>query len=73
MRVVLLVFLLLTLPVSAFAEGVAVASKKYVDERVNSQTNTKVDMSPNANQTMAGNYTVSGTLVVPTPPLPSAE
>lgn len=66
-------FLLLTLPVSVFAEGVAVASKKYVDERVNSQTNTKVDMSPNANQTMAGNYTVSGTLVVPTPPLPSAE
>ncbi len=34
---------------------------------------TKVDTSASAQQTMAGSYTVSGTLVVPTPPLPSAE
>ena len=43
-----------------------IASTTYVD-------NTKVDISASANQTMAGSYTVSGTLVVPTPPLPSAQ
>ncbi len=40
---------------------------------VKTQTATKVDTSPDANQTMAGNYTISGTLTVPTPPLPTAE
>ncbi len=73
LRVVLLIFLLLTLPISAFAEGVVVASKKYVDERINSQTNTKVDTSATAKQVMAGEYTVTGTLIIPTPPLPSAN
>ena len=46
-----------------------VASAQYVQESVA----TKVDTSANANQTMAGTYTVSGTLMVPTPPLPSAD
>ena len=49
------------------------ASVGYVTQSVNSATNTKVDTVSTANQTMAGSYTVSGTLVVPTPPLPSAE
>lgn len=52
-----------------FVPGVApadIASTTYVD-------NTKVDISATANQTMAGNYTVSGTLVVPTPPLPATQ
>ncbi|MBQ8686299.1 MAG: hypothetical protein IJ517_00885 [Alphaproteobacteria bacterium] len=51
-----------------FMPGVAladIASTTYVD-------NTKVDVSASANQTMAGTYTVSGTLVVSTPPLPTA-
>ena len=52
-----------------FVPGVAlsdIASTTYVD-------NTKVDVSASANQTLAGSYTVSGTLMVPTPPLPAAQ
>ena len=55
--------LIFTVPYVACAD---IASTQYVD-------NTKVDVSSNANQTMAGSYTVSGTLIVPTPPLPSAK
>ena len=47
----------------------AVASVQYVSEVVEN----KVDVSASANQTMAGSYTVSGSLVVPTPPLPTAD
>ena len=47
----------------------SVASTQYVTE----VTSSKLDTSSTANQTMAGTYTVSGTLIVPTPPLPSAE
>lgn len=62
-----LVFLICVVMVgNAFAN---LASTTYVDTR----TTTKVDVSESANQTMAGTYTVSGTLIVPTPPLPSAE
>ena len=46
-----------------------VVSAEYVQQTVS----TKVDVSENASQTMAGSYTVSGTLLVPTPPLPTAE
>lgn len=46
-----------------------IASTTYV----NTANAGKVDISASANQTMAGTYTVSGTLDVPTPPLPSAE
>ena len=49
------------------------ASVGLVNAQVDSATSTKVDTAQTANQTMAGTYTVSGTLVVPTPPLPSAE
>lgn len=61
MRVMLLFFLLVT-PGAVCAD---IASASYVNS-------TKVDVSASANQTLAGTYTVSGTLIVPTPPLPSA-
>ena len=46
-----------------------IASVSYVQ----STTNTKVDTSENTQQTLAGEYTVTGTLKVPTQPLPTAE
>ena len=49
--------------------GANVASVGYVNESVAN----RVDTAASATQTMAGSYTVSGTLVVPTPPLPSAQ
>lgn len=60
--------MLITIPASA-----KMASVGYVAQSIETATESKVDTSPTANQTMAGNYTVSGTLVVPTPPLPSAK
>ena len=79
----ILAFMLVLLPFGAVAE-IAVASKRYVDtqvaevidsveQQVEEKASTKVDTSADANQTMAGTYTVSGTLMVPTPPLPSAD
>ncbi|MFQ6703120.1 MAG: hypothetical protein ACLRFO_02875 [Alphaproteobacteria bacterium] len=62
----IILFLILLIPCGAWAD---LASTTYVETR----TTTKVDVSSTANQTMAGTYTVSGTLVVPTPALPSAE
>ena len=59
-------FFILFIPYGAWAD---LASTTYVETR----TTTKVDVSETANQTMAGTYTVSGTFVVPTPALPSAE
>ena len=50
-----------------------VASTEYVATYVEHKTESTVDTSATANQTMAGTYTVSGTLIVPTPPLPSAQ
>ena len=40
---------------------------------VNGAISTRVDTSESANQTMAGTYNVSGTMTVPTPPLPVVE
>ena len=62
-------FVLMVVLMMPFASLANVASAQYVQESVA----TKVDTSANANQTMAGTYTVSGTLMVPTPPLPSAD
>ena len=67
MRALILVFFAGCIPCATFA--VSVASAEYVETKVE----TKVDTAQTANQTMAGTYTVSGTLIVPTPPLPSAE
>ena len=55
--------------VPSVALAVTLISGEYVDEKIA----TKVDTSETAKQTMAGEYTVSGTLIVPTPPLPSAD
>ena len=44
----------------------SIASVSYVDGAVA----PKVDTDASANQTMAGTYTVSGTMAVPTPALP---
>ena len=46
-----------------------IASVSYVQ----SATSTKVDTSANTQQTMAGEYVITGTLKVPTQPLPTAE
>mgnify|MGYP003293066763 CR=1 FL=1 len=63
---VLVICIMMVAPVHA---QVAVASQNYV----NTATADKVSTSATANQTMAGNYVVSGSFKVPTPPLPSAE
>ena len=62
----IIIFLLLVMPAMVYAD---IASKAYV----RSVTETRVDTAATANQTMAGTYTVAGTLVVPTPPLPTAK
>ena len=63
MRMLLCVFMITCCGGGAYA---SIASSQYVDSAVS----TRVDTSENANQTMAGSYTVSGEFNVPTPPLP---
>lgn len=65
-RKYLLFFLIASVGFSAYAD---IASVSYVS----SVTETKVDVSSTANQDMAGAYTVSGSLIVPTQPLPSPQ
>lgn len=62
----LVVFLVLVLPMSAIA---GIASVQYVENQIS----TKVDTSENSNQQMAGTYTVTGVLIVPTPELPPKD
>ena len=76
----LLTTFLICAPMSAVAN---IPSTEYVQQQIASQIATavssKVDTSASANQTMAGTYTVSGTMnftgstTVETAPLPSAE
>lgn len=47
----------------------AIASTNYVKGAIE----TRVGLSASTNQTLAGTYNVSGTMTVPTPPLPSVE
>ena len=63
--------LLLFLLIACWGGGAyaSIASSQYVDTAVS----TRVDTSEKANQTMAGSYTVSGELIVPTQPLPEPE
>lgn len=63
---VLVLLVVLMAPCGALCD---IASAQYVQDSVA----TKVDTSSTANQTMSGNYTVSGSFKVPTPPLPSPE
>ena len=55
----------------------SIPSSAYMREQVASQIATaissKVDTSASANQTMAGTYTVTGTMYTTTPTLPTAE
>ena len=60
---------LTTAAVSAHAQTLQITSKIYVDK----QLETKVDKTTTSNQILAGTYTVSGILYVPTPPLPPIE
>ena len=70
----LLTTFLICAPMSAVAN---IPSTEYVQQQIASQIATavssKVDTSATANQTMAGTYTVTGTLNAPTPTLPTAE
>ena len=70
----LLTLTLICAPMSAVAN---IPSTEYVQQQIASQIATavssKVDTSATANQTMAGTYTVTGTLNAPTPTLPAAE
>ena len=78
-----LIFMLLFIPFMALPAMANIPSTAYVQQQIASQiadsVSTKVDTSATATQTMAGTYTVSGTLnltgvaTVETPPLPSAE
>ena len=62
----IIIFLLLVMPAMVYAD---IASTTYVE----AQTASKVDTSSRVKQTLAGTYTVAGTLVVPPPPLPTAK
>ena len=70
----LLITFLICTPMSAMAN---IPSTEYVQQQIASQIATAVssmvDTSASANQTMAGTYTVTGTLNAPTPTLPAAE
>ena len=62
------VFLFFIVPAIAEPQTINLASKKYVNE-------TCITTSGNSSspQVMSGNYSVSGSLSVPTPPLPPEE
>ena len=62
----IVLFLCLFFTTTIFAD---IPSTAYV----NGAVSTRVDTSESANQTMAGTYNVSGTMTVPTPPLPVVE
>ena len=62
-------FCLYFISLSNVCLAVGIASTNYVEGAIQ----TRVDISAKANQTMAGTYNVSGTLTVPTPPLPAVE
>ena len=70
----LLITFLICAPISAMAN---IPSTEYVQQQIASQIATavssKVDTSASANQTMAGTYTITGTVYAPTPTLPTAE
>lgn len=66
MRILLCVLMIMCWGGAGYA---SIASSQYVDTAVS----TRVDTSANASQTMAGSYTVSGELIVPTQPLPEPK
>ncbi len=68
MKKILLLLIFACNVAPAKAERIHLASKQYVDN--NCVTVSKTDTGT---QTMTGDYTVSGTFNVPTPPLPPEE
>ena len=66
MRKIFILSTLALITAPAIATPVNLASKKYVDE-------TCVSSNTSGTQTLSGDYTVSGTLMVPTPPLPPED
>ena len=62
-------FIICFIPATTLTAKAAIPTTSYVDGAVA----TRVDTSSDANQTMAGTYNVSGTMTVPTPPLPAVE
>lgn len=54
-------------PVAASEKKVAIASQSFVE----AQIQTRVGLSAESVQTMAGKYTVSGQINVPTPDMPT--
>lgn len=62
----IVLFFCLFLPTTTLA---AIPSTNYV----NGAIETRVGISESTNQTLAGTYNVSGTMTVPTPPLPAVE
>lgn len=62
----IVLFLCFLLPTNTLG---GIASTKYV----NTAIETRVDTSESSNQTLAGTYNVSGTMTVPTPPLPTLK
>lgn len=62
----LVLFFFVLFSQAAYAD---LASVEYVETRLEE----KVDLSENAKQTLKGDYTIAGTLHVPTPPLPPAD
>ncbi|MBQ7055857.1 MAG: hypothetical protein IJN91_02910 [Alphaproteobacteria bacterium] len=72
--------LLLTSAITILTAVPAIASipssafmREQITAQITSAISSKVDTSASANQTMAGTYTVTGTLNAPTPTLPTAE
>ena len=72
--------LILTSAITILAAVPAIASipssafmREQITAQITSAISSKVDTSASANQTMAGTYTVTGTLNAPTPTLPTAE
>ena len=62
----IVLFFCLFLPTTTWT---AIPSTNYV----NGAIETRVGISESTNQTLAGTYNVSGTMTVPTPPLPAVE
>lgn len=52
--------------------GIVVASTEYVSGAIDAKTSTKVDTGQ-VTQTLRGSYTITGAIMVPTPPLPAAS
>lgn len=67
MKLMLFSLLLTMVSISAQAESINLASQQYVKDNCVTKSGTWEE------QTLTGNYSVDGSLSVPTPPLPPEE